>query len=636
MSGRRTRSIVALLACGALSCGALASDGPVDRRELEAFLDGVIELQLKTAPTAGATVAVVKDGEILLAKGYGWADVDRKIAVDPQGTLFRAGSVAKLLTWTAVMQLVEQGKLDLDADVNQYLRHMQIPATFPEPVTLRNLMTHSAGFEDGMIGYMFAPSPSEFMPLGEALARHMPARVRPPARNLGDGTDCVYSNLGTALAGYIVELVAGMPFDEYVERHVFAPLNMNSSTFREPLPRELAQRLAEGYMMRDGAFVPRQFELGHDFAPAGSLSNTSVDMARFMIAHLQPESATQGRLLEPATLRLMHTRALGPDPSFNGMTLGFFESWINGRRTLGHGGAGLAFHAQLLLVPDANLGLFVSYNNSEAAGAGNELIRVFMDRYFPLQLEPIRPRSDAATRNAQYVGIYRTLRRSYTKSDKLIAAGADVPVRAMPDGTLLFAASNGQPKRWIEVGDGVFRSTTDDSHATFKRVANGRLRLVRGFVAEPLERISAFESFGLHSWLLLVALGLFISMAISTVRQHRNDRDFGPRMRWARLVLALGGVLLLAFVIGTLLTLLTLDDLVADLLTRVPGGLYVSLTFVLLAIPAIAMAALFCVVIWRRRLWTLRARIHYSMTTAAALVVLAILQYWNLIGYRFG
>jgi CubicO group peptidase (beta-lactamase class C family) len=206
---------------------------------LEQSLDEVISSQLESLQVPGATVAVVQDGELLLAKGYGYAELERNARVDGERTLFRTGSAGKLFTWTAVMQLVEQGRLDPHVDVNQYL-DFTIPATFPEPVTLAHLMTHTTGFED-VPEPLFLLREEQLMPLDQYVKQHQPARVFPP------GQARAYSNYGTALAGYIVERVSGEPFYAYVENHIFAPLGMERSTLRQPVPAELADDLAAGY-----------------------------------------------------------------------------------------------------------------------------------------------------------------------------------------------------------------------------------------------------------------------------------------------------------------------------------------------------------------------------------------------------
>ena len=211
--------------------------------DVEAFLDGIMPQQLATNDIAGATISVVKDGKILFAKGYGYSDVANKTPVDPDKTLFRPGSVSKLFTWTAVMQFVEQGKLDLNKDVNEYL-DFKIPEAFGKPITLKDILTHTPGFEEQLkdLFTFNQQSPN----LGEYVKTHIPRRIFPP------GKVPAYSNYGTAIAGYIVERVSGQPFNEYIEEHIFKPLEMNNSTFRQPLPENLAPQMSKGYKLGIG------------------------------------------------------------------------------------------------------------------------------------------------------------------------------------------------------------------------------------------------------------------------------------------------------------------------------------------------------------------------------------------------
>ena len=211
-----------------LPANALPMRGLRDRAELEAFMDGIMTAQLRDHHVAGATVSVVRDGSLFFAKGYGNADVRKGRPVAADSTMFRIGSISKLFTWTAVMQLVEQGKLDLNTDINKYL-DFKIPATFPEPITLTHVMTHTPGFEEDPRD-LFTEDSTHITPMGKWLPAHMPARVRPP------GTYSSYSNWATATAGYIVERVSGMPFDAYVEKNILEPLGMTQTSTRQPLP----------------------------------------------------------------------------------------------------------------------------------------------------------------------------------------------------------------------------------------------------------------------------------------------------------------------------------------------------------------------------------------------------------------
>src|ERR1035438_4316221 len=321
--------------------------------DIESFLDGVMPLQLAREDIAGAVIAVVKDGKILFAKGYGYSDVAKRTPVSPEATLFRPGSISKLFTWTAVMQLVEQGKLDLDSDVNQYL-DFKIPDTYPKPITLRNIMTHTSGFEE-TDKELFLPDVKDLKPLDDYLKTHLPERIFPP------GVTPASSNYATCVAGYIVQRVSGQPYDDYIESHILKPLGMAHTSFRQPLPDALKPLLSNGYNVASKPAKP--FEVVQPW-PAGSSSVSANDITRFMIAHLQDGQFESVQILRPEMARLMHSRQFENNPRLNGMALGFYEETRNGHRIIGHGGDTICFHSDLHLIPDAGLGFFISDRKS--------------------------------------------------------------------------------------------------------------------------------------------------------------------------------------------------------------------------------------------------------------------------------
>lgn len=347
----------------------------LQQADVDAWLDGFMPYALETGTIPGAVVVVVKNGKVLSQHGYGLSDVEAGTPVDPEYTLFRPGSVSKLVTWTAVMQLKEAGKLDLDADINEYL-DFKVP---PEgkPISMRNLMTHTGGFEEAIKNLLFH-DPARLQSLGDYLKAWVPEQIFDP------GTTPAYSNYGTALAGYIVERVSGQPFDDYVEEHIFAPLDMQDSTFRQPLPESLVPQMSKGYLTDSGS--PIEFELLGP-APAGSMSSTGADMAKFMIAHLQLGRYGDNRILQEDTAREMHETALDMIPPLNRMELGFFETNINNEQVIAHLGDSRAFHTAMHLFVDRNVGLYLSVNGTGKAGAAgrirSSLFEQFADRYFP-------------------------------------------------------------------------------------------------------------------------------------------------------------------------------------------------------------------------------------------------------------
>jgi CubicO group peptidase (beta-lactamase class C family) len=330
---------------------------------------------------------MVKDGGVFFMKGYGYSDLEDEIPADPQTTVFRIGSTSKLFTATAVMQLVEEGKIDLDANINRYLERFQIPDAYPQPVTTAHLLTHTGGFDERVIG-SFARTPSEVRPLGEYLAEHMPARVMPP------GQVTSYSNHGLALAGYIVETISCLPFEEYVAEEILEPLGMAHSSFAQPLPPALAADMAIPY--------PQGVEPGPMLytliAPAGMLSTTTDDMARFLIAHLQDGRYGDTRILEEEAAQLMHRRHFANQPDIPGWAYGFTERTENGQRVLDHGGADpTGYGSMAVLLPEQNLGFFAVINSRFRDELLMELSKALLDHYYPHENLPPENRTDCLT-----------------------------------------------------------------------------------------------------------------------------------------------------------------------------------------------------------------------------------------------
>src|SRR5216110_2997539 len=349
------------------------------KADFETFLDALIPSQLRNRNIAGAVVSVVKDGQVLFQKGYGYADFEAKQPVLPDQTLFRPGSISKLFTATAVMQLVEQGKLDLDRDVSGYL-DFAIPKTYPEPVTLRQLLTHTAGFEDTLKN-LFVAHESDLKPLRTYLVNQMPPRI------FSTGKVVSYSNYGFTVAGYIVERASGEKFERYVDNHILKPLRMTNSTFDQPLPAPLQSKMSQGYLI--ATKKPRYFEFVQA-APAGALSTTATDMTRFMLAFLQDGSVDGVAILKPETIREMETRQFELHPMINGLGLTFMEYCMNPVRAIAHGGDTVYFHSDMVLIPDQHIGYFVSYNSlvKNVDGGRGEVWRTFVNRYFPIPGEP--------------------------------------------------------------------------------------------------------------------------------------------------------------------------------------------------------------------------------------------------------
>jgi CubicO group peptidase (beta-lactamase class C family) len=519
--------------------------------DVHAFLDGFVPMQLERENIAGAVVLVVKDGAILFAKGYGYSDVEKKTPVTVDATLFRPGSISKLFAWTAVMQLVEQGKLDLDRDINDYL-DFKIPAKFGKPITLRNIMTHTPGFEE-QIKDLITEDAAPAATLKQHLVTHIPERIFPP------GTTPAYSNYGASLAGYIVERVSGRPFNDYVAENIFKPLGMAHSTFAQPLPAELKPLMSNGYRLGSGKSKP--FEIIEE-APAGALAATAADISRFMIAHLKNGKLESAQILRPETASQMHSRQFGLSPALNGMCLGFYEESRNGKRIIGHGGDTVYFHSDLHLMLEDGIGFFVSYNS---AGKGeisprSALWYHFLDRYFPYTPPKVEKLASADADAKTVAGRYLTTRRSEGSFLKVGAVEENVRVTAEENAAIKvepFKDFNGQLKKWQEIAPLVYRSVNGQDLLAFVRDYNGNMLLAPNFPAAAEQRVSLVQSADFNQALIvgvLVVLGLTLVCwpLAAIIRGHYHQRlelDAGYlRLRpWVRVICAVDIAFLLIF-----------------------------------------------------------------------------------------
>jgi CubicO group peptidase (beta-lactamase class C family) len=648
-----------------------------DTQSFESFFDERIENQLEENNIAGATVSVVADGEIAFAKGYGYADVEAEEPVQADRTLFRIGSVSKSVTGTAVMRAMENGDVSLDTDVNEYLDEFQVPAAYDEPVTLEHLGTHTAGFEEKTVGLFARDNPA---PLDEAV-RDAPARVRPP------GELASYSNYGVGLEGHVLAEAAGTEFAEYVREQVFEPLGMERSTFRQP-PPELEDSTSKGYIYANGEFQEEGFEYV-PLRPAGSMSATATDMARFMLVHLNGGTFEGTRFLEEETTEGMHEGRFTNHPAINSVGYGFYEIDRDGTRMIGHNGATILFHSMMSLFPDENLGVFVSYNTANAGGVYQDLIGAFIDEYITTEEpETIEP-DGMPTRSDELEGWYRTTRISETTYEKVFGVANVTEARVEDDGTLVTAplVPQAETKRWVEVEPLVFREEEGYEHLAFGE-EDGEITHFF-YDANPVggnEKLSRTEDpnfqsavFGASSLVLLSGMAGWSGAslwrrAIRRFASYRDkeeaeggdteDSDEGTenaesstdkqeetedetnldegksetddegvrRRRFARWTAGMAGAGLLGTLIGFMLVLV-IDPF--SVVYGMPGWFLVVRALPLVGFVATVAAAGFGVLAWRDGYWNLLHRIHYTLMLVASFLLVWLLAYWNFLPTPF-
>jgi CubicO group peptidase (beta-lactamase class C family) len=602
--------------------------GPGDPVELEIFLDGVVPSLMQAYHVPGAVVVIVKDGVVVVAKGYGYADLESRRTVEPETTLFRVASVSKLFTTTAVMQLVEQGKLDLAADVTEHI-DFELEDGFDKPITLGNLLTHTPGFDDEFLRTS-QPLDAPQVPLGRFLADEMPRRVMPPGEMIS------YSNQGLALAGYMVERVSGQSFETYVQDNVLRPLGMEHTRFGIPGP--VPSELATAYEYRAGDHIPLGFDRLLDF-PAGDLITTGTDMARFMIAHLRLGRLGDVRILETSTARTMQSRQFTHHAEMNGWCYGFYEGSTNGVRTIEHGGSWRGFGTELFLIPRYDVGVFISTNLEYSPRFFRIARRRLFDRYFPAP-PPARPavseefdqRAEALAGN--YLPV-RRVRNSILKLGNLMGVLRIVPG---DDGVieLHFPGDALPPRKLVEIEPNLFRDLDGDGMATVRLDDDGDVTHVL-WNGGGMEKMSWRRDPAVHIVILGGALVLFVLTAagwiLGWLSRVLAGGPLGGVMGWPKFVAWLVCVLQSIFLIE-LFQLLT-DINVYDLMQEIPTKIKV-----LLALPLVATVLTLVMVHrlfkgFRTEADAPLASLHYFFLTVAAVLVVVLEWHWNVLGYWF-
>ncbi|SDE29729.1 serine hydrolase domain-containing protein [Auraticoccus monumenti] len=593
---------------------------PLEKADLDAWLDGMLPAALERVEIAGAGVAVVHDGEVLTSRGYGWAETGAgtgvPVPVDPARTLFRPGSISKVVTATAVMQLVERGQLDLDTDVRAYL-DFELPLD-RGAVTLRHLLTHTAGFEERVAGLIRLD--------GAPVDLRRAVSTDPPEQLYTPGTVPAYSNYGNALAGYVVERISGVRFEDHVREAVLVPAGMTSATFEQPLPSDLAGRVSHGYPDASAPAAPFE-HVGE--SPAGGLSATVDDMSAFMLAQLG-RPVTGEPVLAPETLDLMHAPALDADTlgtlaAGPRMTLGLHDESRNGHRILGHGGDTQFFHSHLQLYPEQGTGIFITLNSSgtgalDTIGLRDALVTGFADRYFPAESNPVTVDVDPAEslqRARAAEGSYRSSRSLHSTFLSVTDLTATTRVVAQPDGRLLVQPAQGLPATLHqEVAPGVWREVGGEGVLTVRTVGERVTALGTGPASTLLPVVPGRSPTVAVPVLLvsvLVLLGSVLTgVALAVVRFRRPSAGPGAP-RFARRLTRFGAGLTLVALVGWLVVVQALTGL-----QQVPFTALRVLQ-VLQALGALAVVPAAVVV-----LQEVRSRAGWWRTAAAVLVLLAL------------
>jgi len=624
-----------------------AGVAPLPAADLEAFVDGLVRRSMASDHIAGVTVAVVQNGQVVLKKGYGVASLNDRRRVDPDRTLFRVGSISKTFTWIALMNEVEAGRMRLDTPINIYLpEKLQLKDQGKKtPVRLRDLMTHTAGFEDRALGHLFERDPRRERPLELYLRQERPNRVREP------GLLPAYSNYGAALAGAALVNVTGQPFEKIVTDQVIFPAGLTHTTFREdrpwrdglpaPMAPSLAADRSDGFRWTPLGFQTEAPEyIGH-IAPAGSASSTAGDMARYMTMLLNGGTLDGRTVFSPRTSAAFRTPMYRPAEGAPGWNAGFQDIPLpGGHRGFGHAGATLWFHANLVMVPDLGLGVFVAVNTDTGADLPAALPATIIERFYAPRPE-VPPASRLSADQARaYEGQFLTTRRAYGGLegfiDRLIG---EATISAAPDGRLTLTL-DGKATQWTatETPD-VFAPLAGAGLLVFQREDGRVARFFSPNGAAAFERIGFPHAPGLlKTFAILTALAAIATLIGAMTRDRREARQTPTQAR-ASLLQTIQAVLWLTALAGVAIFASGAGD-IAKVFYGWPSGWLLTASacaFVatLLTIATVVMAP----VVWRggRRVdsWTSLRKLGFTCTTliflgfALILAAWGFLEFWN-------
>ncbi len=606
------------------------------------------EEQLARNEIPGGALVIVEQGAVTHARGFGVENLESRRPVDPARTAFYLASVTKPFTATAVMQQVEQGRLALRRDVNDTLTHFKVPAAFEAPITLHHLLTHTAGFDDRLIGYS-ARSVSEALLLGTYLARDLPARVMAP------GLVTAYSNHGYGLAGHLVEIASGERFEDYLETHILKPLGMARSTAHTPPPPDtIAADLATGYFYnsRTGAMEPAPLG-ARNVPPAGTVIATPLDVARFMIAHLSGGAYQGERILRPETARSMQARQFSNHPDLPGVAYGFYERFRGPHRVLEHAGGYPGWATLMALVPEREAAIFLATNQNTSAPHYAALEALLSELFgaAPATASVVAASGDPA-RWRPFAGSYQSTRYSRETVEKLAILDTQITVSVEAPGRLVLAKRQGAPTRWVEIGPRLFRREDGAETIAFRGNAEGGITHLFGTLsgssglAFPLafERVAWHDRASVQVPYMIVTAAIMAStftlaplagLGLWGWRRLRGGvKSARPAPRGPWIAAACAGLLSVAFFAG-------LDGLLGNSAYRMRLAYGMTSEMVALLWLPIALAVLtpglawLAIAAWRRGWWNATARLYYTVVAAAGASLIGFLANWHLLGFWY-
>ncbi len=615
-----------------------------DFEDIGEFADGIFERELESSNIPGGVFVFVKDGEIKFSNGYGFANIEEEIPVSPESTLFYIASVTKSFTATAIMQLVEQEKLNLHTDINSYLSRFLVDNEFQVPVTLENLLTHTSGFDDKNIGYV-STEYTDTQPLWKYLESNTPHIVREPGKYIA------YSNHGYGLAGLIIEEVSGVSYAEFINSNIFRPLGMNKSTASIPLRPGLTHDLAIGYdydlFSEELISQPLGFR---NIPPAGVISSTGMDMAKFLIAHLQRGEYNGNRIFSIKTSHDMHRQQFTQDPNLPGFAYGFYERHYGELRILQHAGGYIGYSALLFMIPEENLGFFIAVNRNTSR-LSVKFVEEFLKKYFTVEKSAVLAISspEELRNNAErFTGSYHTTRYSRRSVEKIAVWDNPLEVTFNNVGNLILKPKFGEESYWLQVDSLIFRNIDNGESLAFEQDREKEITyMFKGgagiYPPTTFEKLSWKNDPVVQKIILISISGIlassflvwpFVVLTMFIIRKIRKVNRETKTLPLASFLCGLTGMIGIVVIVG-------IDTFIGNSQYRLK--LVYGMTsemIVLLSIPPvicvfILLLAAFSIKSWKEKYWSLTGRIYYTAIVLTLICFIAFLYNWNFIGFLY-
>ncbi len=591
---------------------------------LSDFLDGVFESQINEHDLAGATFSMVSADTLEITRSWGYSNVETLRKVN-ENTGFMIGSVSKLFVWIAVMQLQEQGKIDLNTPVDQYLTDFQFPDRYGS-ITMMHLMTHTPGFED-KFGNLFSTSHQNVPALKAFLEERIPDQIYEP------GTVPAYSNYGTGLAAYVVQQVTGMDFNDYVDEFIFQPLGMEQTTFRQPASFEINEQKSKGYIFEEGKLISPYEEFVNVY-PAGSVVSSAADMQKLLKFFLQitkqddsdqaeNNADTLNPVLSGSTIRKMFTTLYTPHPEVAGMGHGLMKMDYRGMEVLWHGGDTYLFHSAFVLLPEKETGLFLSINTGETDFQYRDQFSLILDYFLGFKDEP-EPTSRVNGLN-HYSGLYKSSRRNESDYYKIVRLFGLLKISNAPDGLLVNVS--GKDHLFSPQGDDMFESS--NRKMIFERDENGDITHMM-FSDLPImvfSKISLRESPHFNLTLLVIVMVFSLKNVFRPVfnlfKSGSSSRQF---FRW---MLFFSSVFLILFFILAFTKVFTMEGIIFE----PPSSIKMIMIMPLLALLFFIATVFFWLQrgIWRKQ--PFGKTLWHFFVFLIMVVFYAQMYYWNFFNF---